>query len=73
MKLQWKGKAFKDSLWKCAAATTIPHFEHAMEELKCLSNAAYEWLKQIAPHRWNRSHFTRNNITDLKFLMYVVG
>ncbi|KAI3746204.1 hypothetical protein L6452_08628 [Arctium lappa] len=65
MKLQWKGKAFKDSLWKCATATTIPHFEHSMEELKCLSKGAYEWLKQIDPHHWSRSHFTERCHSDI--------
>ncbi|XP_071704428.1 uncharacterized protein [Rutidosis leptorrhynchoides] len=28
------GKVFKQHLWKCATATTVPHFEKAMLELK---------------------------------------
>lgn len=61
----WKGKVFKDHLWKCAAATTVPHFEKAMEDLKSLSIEAYEWLKQIPPHHWTRSHFTGKCRSDV--------
>nr|GEW43256.1 hypothetical protein [Tanacetum cinerariifolium] len=34
MKLQWRGKQFKDLLWRCATATTVSYFNKNMEELK---------------------------------------
>ncbi|KAL7609105.1 hypothetical protein Lser_V15G13262 [Lactuca serriola] len=58
MKRKWRGKEFKDCLWKCAATTTVQQFNIAMEELKKLNNDAYEWLKAIPPQHWSRSHFT---------------
>ncbi|CAI9275494.1 unnamed protein product [Lactuca saligna] len=47
MKRKWRGKEFKDCLWKCAATTTVQQFNLAMEELKKLNNDAYEWLEAI--------------------------
>ncbi|KAJ9548454.1 hypothetical protein OSB04_020997 [Centaurea solstitialis] len=58
MKLRWKGKAYKDLLWKCATATTVPQFQKEMEELRKFNADTYNWLKEIPPHHWSRSHFT---------------
>nr|KAJ0187464.1 hypothetical protein LSAT_V11C900468320 [Lactuca sativa] len=58
MKKNWRGKVFKDLLWECATTSNVQHFYQAMEKLKKLNNDAYEWLKQILPQSWARSHFT---------------
>ena len=58
MKLQFRGQLFKELIWKCASATTMPYFEKAMEELKQADEQAYEWLKKIPPHHWSRAHFS---------------
>nr|KAJ0212186.1 hypothetical protein LSAT_V11C400223730 [Lactuca sativa] len=58
MKRKWRGKEFKDCLWKCATCTTIPQFNNAMEELKKLNSEAYDWLNSIPPKHWSRSHFS---------------
>nr|KAJ0200208.1 hypothetical protein LSAT_V11C600323620 [Lactuca sativa] len=58
MKQKWRGKEFKDYLWKCATTTIVQQVNLAMEELKKLNNDAYEWLKAIPPQHWSRSHFT---------------
>ena len=58
MKQQWRGEQYKLLLWKCASATTVPKFERAMEQLKKLSQEAYDWLKKIPPQHWTRSHFS---------------
>ncbi|KAJ9535201.1 hypothetical protein OSB04_un001717 [Centaurea solstitialis] len=58
MKLKWKGKAYNDLLWRCAAATTVPQFHAEMEQVRKFNVDAYNWLKQIPPHHWSRSHFT---------------
>ncbi|CAI9269138.1 unnamed protein product [Lactuca saligna] len=57
MKRKWRGKEFKDCLWKCATCTTIPQFNSAMEELKKLNSETYDWLNSIPPKHWSRSHF----------------
>ncbi|XP_052622270.1 uncharacterized protein LOC111919771 [Lactuca sativa] len=64
MKRKWRGKEFKDCLWKCATTSTVQQFNHAMEELKKLNNDAYEWLKAIPPQHWSRSHFTGRTHCD---------
>ena len=58
MKIKWRGEEFKDCLWKAATASTVPQFSIAMEELRQLNNATYEWIKKIPPKHWARSHFS---------------
>ncbi|XP_021991468.1 uncharacterized protein LOC110888244 [Helianthus annuus] len=58
MKLKWRCKGFKDCLWACATARTVPEFREKMEELKKFNEEAYNWLAQIPPKHWSRSHFT---------------
>ncbi|KAL4568386.1 hypothetical protein LXL04_023997 [Taraxacum kok-saghyz] len=65
MKKVWKPIVYKDYLWKCATATTIPEFEHFMSEFSFYDKAASEWLKKIPPRQWARSHFTGREITDI--------
>ncbi|XP_076886006.1 uncharacterized protein LOC143535709 [Bidens hawaiensis] len=65
MKLKWRGKAFKDCLWACATATTVPDFIEQMEELKKFNIEAYKWLAGIPPQHWSRSHFTGRAQSDV--------
>ncbi|PWA66436.1 transposase, mutator type [Artemisia annua] len=65
MKLQWKGELFKELIWKCASATTIPYFDKAMDELRKADEKAYEWLKKIPPQHWSRSHFSGRANCDM--------
>lgn len=58
MKSQWRGKAFKDYLWKVATSTTVPQFQRAMEDLRRLNQQCFEWVSKIHPRHWSRSHFT---------------
>nr|KAJ0197380.1 hypothetical protein LSAT_V11C700371470 [Lactuca sativa] len=54
----WKDKELKDFLWVYATATTVRHFEKALEELKKFNAEAHDWLIQILPAHWARSHFS---------------
>ncbi|KAI3747159.1 hypothetical protein L6452_09607 [Arctium lappa] len=65
MKQQWKGKAYKDLIWKCATTTTVPQFQTAMDELKNFNQDCYAWLNQIPPQHWSRSHFTGRCHSDV--------
>ncbi|KAI3727481.1 hypothetical protein L6452_16097 [Arctium lappa] len=65
MKLSWKGKAFKDHLWKCATASNVPMFNKAMDDFKTFNDAAYKWLKEIPPQHWSRAHFTGRCHSDI--------
>ncbi|KAJ9548062.1 hypothetical protein OSB04_020605 [Centaurea solstitialis] len=65
MKQSWKGKVYNDMLWRCASATTIPQFHAEMEELRKFNAETYNWLKQIPPHHWSRSHFTGRAVCDV--------
>ncbi|KAJ9558803.1 LOW QUALITY PROTEIN: hypothetical protein OSB04_013417 [Centaurea solstitialis] len=58
MKLQWKGQAYKDLLWECAAAYTVPQFKTAMEKLKRFNARCHDWLMKIPLQHWSRAHFT---------------
>nr|KAJ0226779.1 hypothetical protein LSAT_V11C100003540 [Lactuca sativa] len=65
MRKKWKTKEYKDHLWQCAIATTVPEFEHYMNELKKFDKDAFEWLKKIPPHHWARSHFSGRAGSDI--------
>nr|KAJ0190736.1 hypothetical protein LSAT_V11C800440920 [Lactuca sativa] len=65
MRKKWKTKEYKDHLWQCAIATTIPEFEHYMNELNKFDKDAFEWLKKIPPHHWARSHFSGRTGSDI--------
>ncbi|GKA23420.1 mutator type transposase [Tanacetum coccineum] len=65
MKKQWNGQAYKELLWRCAAATTVPYFDRAMEELKEFNKEAFEWLAKIPAHSWSRSHFSGRAKSDI--------
>ncbi|GJS94083.1 mutator type transposase [Tanacetum coccineum] len=43
-KLRWAGTAYKDLLWKCATALTIPQFQEVMDLLKGFNKDCYDWL-----------------------------
>lgn len=58
MKHSWRGKQYKDLVWKCASATTVQYFDRAMEELKNLDEQAYEYLRKIPAQHWSRAHFS---------------
>ncbi|GJU68674.1 mutator type transposase [Tanacetum coccineum] len=57
-KLQWRGEQYKDLLWRSATATTVQRFGKNMEEIKKLNPEMYNWLKDIPPQHWARSHFS---------------
>ncbi|KAL4555658.1 hypothetical protein LXL04_038285 [Taraxacum kok-saghyz] len=65
MRKFWKTTEYKDHLWKCSAATTVPEFEKCMTELSHFDREAFEWLKKIPPQHWARSHFSGRAGTDM--------
>lgn len=62
MKFKWRGNLFKDMLWSCATATTIPQFKQKMLGIKRADPQLHDWLQKIPPKSWARSHFTGNII-----------
>ncbi|GKB31068.1 mutator type transposase [Tanacetum coccineum] len=67
MKLSWRGKFYKEMLWKCATASTIQKFDKRMEEMKNHNLEAYEWLRKIPPQHWARakSNILLNNLCEV--------
>ncbi|XP_071741008.1 uncharacterized protein [Rutidosis leptorrhynchoides] len=61
----FRGLAYKQHLWKCATATTVPHFEKYMLDLKGFDAKAWKYLADISPHQWSRSHFTGREVSDV--------
>ncbi|GJY39256.1 transposase, MuDR [Tanacetum coccineum] len=64
-KLQWRGKLFKELLWRCDTATTVSHFNRVMEEVKQANKDVYDWLKDISPQHWARSYFSARPHCDV--------
>ncbi|XP_071704539.1 uncharacterized protein [Rutidosis leptorrhynchoides] len=61
----FRGAAYKQLLWKCANATTVPYFEKAMLELKGFNVAAHTYLGKIPPSCWAKSHFSGRAKSDV--------
>ncbi|XP_071729347.1 uncharacterized protein [Rutidosis leptorrhynchoides] len=61
----WRGHAFKNYLWNCARATTVPQFERAMLEMKKLDARCLKYLADIPPKHWARSHFSHRTVSDV--------
>ncbi|CAI9280018.1 unnamed protein product [Lactuca saligna] len=62
---RWRQTEYRDHLWRCASATTIPEFEHLMKEFSQYDKEACEWLNQIPPKHWARSHFSGRVVSDV--------
>ena len=63
-KLNVKGLELKVVLWRCATAITVREFEKRMQDMKDLDKEAWEYLANIQPTQWTKSHFTPNAIFD---------
>ncbi|KAF7147202.1 hypothetical protein RHSIM_Rhsim03G0174600 [Rhododendron simsii] len=64
-KLEFKGLALKDILWKAARASTVPQFNNAMDEMHQMDKMAYDWLCKRPPINWSRSHFSTYTKCDI--------
>jgi hypothetical protein len=60
-----KGLALKEKLWAATTAYTPHEFTTRMEELKKLSEAAYNYLVKIDPSEWSRAYFNEYSRCDL--------
>ncbi|XP_071714359.1 uncharacterized protein [Rutidosis leptorrhynchoides] len=65
MRERWSGTAYKNHLWNCATALTVPEFNEAMQKLKSFSEPCYVWLSKVPPKHWARSHFTGRAKSDI--------
>ncbi|XP_062093428.1 uncharacterized protein LOC133799427 [Humulus lupulus] len=51
------GLLLKQLLWAAARATTVAKFQKRMQDLKDVSEGAYNWLAKKSLTEWSRSHF----------------
>ncbi|XP_022875710.1 uncharacterized protein LOC111394175 [Olea europaea var. sylvestris] len=63
--LAHKGLALKNLFWTAARATTVPEWKSAMNELKDISEEAYNWFLEKPPSQWTRSHFEEHSRCDI--------
>ncbi|KAL4360525.1 hypothetical protein GQ457_04G013760 [Hibiscus cannabinus] len=60
-----KGNALKDSFWKATTSTYMREFQVALAEMESLSPKAFEWLKNVDPKFWSKSHFLTRSKCDM--------
>ncbi|KAJ0623608.1 putative Zinc finger, SWIM-type [Helianthus annuus] len=65
MKKQWRGDVFKNLLWRAASVTSLAYFNNAMQDIRDKDLALHDWLCQIPPQTWSRSHFTSRALCDI--------
>ncbi|XP_027103267.1 uncharacterized protein [Coffea arabica] len=64
-KLNHRGLALKDRLWRCARASYMNQFIREMELLRQQSELAHQWLADKDPKTWSRSHFRAGMDCDI--------
>lgn len=47
-----------DQVWKCGRATTVNHFQRAMDELKEMHERVHQAVSVIPASSWSKSHFS---------------
>ncbi|GJR91332.1 hypothetical protein Tco_0215343 [Tanacetum coccineum] len=65
MKVQFRGDLYKELLWNCSCATSMPYFEKHIDKLRKTYVKAYEWLNKIPPQHWSRAHFSGRARCDM--------
>ncbi|KAD4889280.1 hypothetical protein E3N88_21353 [Mikania micrantha] len=63
-KKKYRGLQFKNLFWAAAKSTTEQQFEEKIEELKTISNGAYNHLMERNPITWSRAFFEVNRACD---------
>ncbi|KAG8377440.1 hypothetical protein BUALT_Bualt08G0033100 [Buddleja alternifolia] len=51
------GLSLKDRMWNVARATTVNQFKFQMVAFKEVDEDAHNWLAEVLPRHWSRSHF----------------
>ncbi|KAG8387137.1 hypothetical protein BUALT_Bualt03G0222000 [Buddleja alternifolia] len=64
-KKEHPGLALKDRVWNLARASTINQFNFQMDSLKDLDEGAHQWLSEVLPTHWSRSHFRTSPKCDI--------
>ena len=54
---KFKGMELRDIIWKAAYASTPREFNNCMENIEKLDEKAYQYLNDLDPKCWSRSHF----------------
>ncbi|GJU34695.1 phospholipase-like protein [Tanacetum coccineum] len=58
------GSMFKNLFWAAAKSTTEQHFEDKMNQIKAISNDAYNHLVERNPKSWSRAFFEVDKACD---------
>ncbi|KAL4562472.1 hypothetical protein LXL04_034678 [Taraxacum kok-saghyz] len=59
-----RDKNVSDQVWKCGRATTVNHFQRAMDELKEMHERVHHALSVIPASSWTKSDFSGRAHTD---------
>jgi transposase-like protein len=61
---KYPGKKLKELMWRAAKATYDNAFKDAMNEIKDINEAAYDYLMLIPAKHWSKSQFTSGPMCD---------
>ncbi|KAK4407961.1 hypothetical protein Sango_0377100 [Sesamum angolense] len=61
----FRGLAFKNALWNAAKSCTVGEWKMRMQEMKNLSQQAYDWFNDKPAVQWSRSHFSEASSCDM--------
>ncbi|KAJ0938978.1 putative transposase, mutator type, MULE transposase domain-containing protein [Helianthus annuus] len=61
----WRDDKIKGLFWNAASATTVPWFDHAMQDIKMVDKKLHDWLRQIPVKHWSRCQFSGRPKCDI--------
>ncbi|KAL8537357.1 hypothetical protein ACS0TY_012489 [Phlomoides rotata] len=61
----FRGQSFKNAMWHAACSTTVGEFNLRMNEIKSLSEGAWEWFQNKPPNQWSKAFFSDKSKCDM--------
>ncbi|CAA0815794.1 Unknown protein, partial [Striga hermonthica] len=69
-KQNYRGLALKGILFKASMSSRVVDLQMAMDEMKSRDDKAFQWLAQVPPCHWSRSHFSTHSKSDILYNNY---
>ncbi|XP_012844716.1 PREDICTED: uncharacterized protein LOC105964757 [Erythranthe guttata] len=62
---KWSSLELKSLLWNAASTGNVNEFKHHMVQIQKKDKDAFDWLSNIPPYHWTRSHFSQTCKSDV--------
>ena len=64
-KLKHPGEGLKQPMWNAARSSTVPWYNKHMDDLRVISQEAFDWFEDKRPRQWSRAFFVDESKCDI--------